>query len=693
MNTVLRRLNRFRERMPERSEAAGFWRPISRRRLEWMDVTSDALPLLVWVAVIFSAIYAITIVYGAIGGYALPTAAIFSALPHGEVIGRSEKYLPRVLLVIAVAGASIDWGRAAGCELPRLARNEASAVRLFFRWGILILFLISLLALSANGWSGRISSSDQNQTSSFAGLFPHFDALGYYLSPMGQVSTGDWGPFASRRPFAAGMRHLTEAAAGFSYVSTLVLQTFLVAAATFAAARSVIVWRGIWAGLAFCAFSYLITRPFIDTMLTEPLGLAWAFLSVMFLVDSMRLHSARYAFLGLIALTFAEITRMGSIFTIPALILWIALVFGDDLRSRARLFALGCGAVVAVLLVQSLCAYLYGNPGSAIGGNFAYVICGLASGGDWATCPKLYAQEFSRLTTERDQDAYLYAQAIQMILHHPAGLVFGVIRNVRQIISDTPYFMVRGYNGPIPALPSYSLLLLVPGLIFTLVRNRARGELSFWFLVLTSMVASAAIIFQDDGWRTMTATWPFVALLLSMGSASPTMSAFQREFPPLLTVRSGLLLIMVMVVAVVAAPAVTRLWPGRDVQTLSRIVSATGNHETILLGRTLTGFLVVPDDVPLPKQTPAIHSSTFVDLIRNVGIERYYGSFLDLAVKKIPFAFVTGPSINDPNSIEQIYLAPADILTRGPAKAWRLTLSDSLHNMWIRDVVRIEAIR
>src|SRR4051812_1737660 len=99
---------------------------------------------------------------------------------------------------------------------------------------------------------------------------------------------------------------------------------------------------------------------------------------------------------------------MGSILTIPALCLWIALAFGAKLRERIKLFAAGCVVVALPLLIQSLCARLYGDPATSIGGNFSYTLCGLAVGGDWTTCPKLFAQEFNRLATEPERITFLY---------------------------------------------------------------------------------------------------------------------------------------------------------------------------------------------------------------------------------------------------------------------------------------------
>jgi hypothetical protein len=212
--------------------------------------------------------------------------------------------------------------------------------------------------------------------------------------------------------------------------------------------------------------------------------------------------------------------------------------------------------------------------------------------------------------------------------------------------------------------------------------------------MLTSMVASAALIFLDDGYRTMSVTWPLVALFLCSGCTSPATSGFGEEYKPLMRVRSGWLLIVCVVLAVITTPAVTRLWPGRDVQSLYNSGPAAKIRETVLFGRTLTGFLVLPDDVPLPRQAPAMHASAFAQLIGNVGMERDYGSFLNLAMKKVPFAFVTGPRIGRGiNQTEQVYLAPVGILTQGPAKAWRMTLDDTLRNKWIRNVVEVEPVR
>jgi hypothetical protein len=664
--------------------------PVSTVR-RWFQVSAGAggetIPLLLWGYTGFCLFYGLTIVYGFLDGYALPTTAIFTAVPHGDWIARGEKYLPPGMFFVAILGASLGW---ISPELPQWRQRQRALISLFLKGALPVICLTFILALSNSGWNGRLVIL-QGEWSSIAGLIPYSDGADHFLSPMEQVLTGHWTDFASRRPFAAGLRHLIMAIAGFSYVGTLLIQTLLVSATVFAAARSVTLWRGAWAGLAFTALSLALARSYLATMLSEPIGLIWAFLTIMFLVDAMRLGATRYAFLALATLTFGELTRMGSILTIPALCLWIAITFGTKLRERIQLFAAGCVIVALALFIQSLCAWLYGNPNTLIGENFAYTLCGLAVGGDWSTCPKLFAPEFSRLATEREHVSFLFSRAVDIMLRDPSVAIRSMYFNVTTFVRVTPDLIFSGYDNPNKFIPPAMAFLLLPGLFLTTWRKGARGELLFWILIFASMAASAAIIFRDEGSRTFAVTWPLVALFFALGCTSPG-SLPLRHARPTFSSRGGVLLVSAIVGLILLSPAVTRIWPGRELQTLSRLAAPKDVHQVILYGPTLTGFVVIPDDTPLPKSVPAMHSTEFVHMIQNIGIERDLGGFLDEALKQVPFAFVTAVPI-DPAYNEHMYLAPAEMLTSVPAaNAWRVVLGNQLHNSRIHDVVGIEKL-
>ena len=95
------------------------------------------------------------------------------------------------------------------------------------------------------------------------------------------------------------------------------------------------IWRGPLAALAFVALSLMFCRSFLATSLTEPLGFVWSFLSVAAFVEWFRRKSLQFALLG-VALTFmALMTRMGAMFLLPAVMLWIVCCFGDRWRKNS----------------------------------------------------------------------------------------------------------------------------------------------------------------------------------------------------------------------------------------------------------------------------------------------------------------------------------------------------------------------
>jgi hypothetical protein len=686
--------------MPDLSSAEGLGPSTPGvRRWVWpvVHVVSDAIPFLIRLSIGLAFVYAATIAYGAAAGYALPTSTIFFLLPHPQLLSRFEALLPRAVLLIAFIGVSLGWlAKWDLVDSSRSRRNEVSSTRLLRRWGLFLVCAAFVFGLSDGGWSGITSNREYNYVS-LAGLVPNSDGLGQFESPLQQILTGSWSPFGSRRPFAAAMRQLTMAVTDFSYAGTLLLQAVLIAVALYAAARSIVLWRGLWSGLAFCALIYILAHPFLATILTEPLGLLWALLSIMFLVEAMRLHAARYAYLALVALTLAEMTRMGSLFTIPAFLLWIAITFASTLRGRLRHFAIGSALVALVLLIQVFCAFLYGDPTAVIGGNSAYTLCGAALGGDWTSCPHLFAQEFNRLATEREQAAFLFSKATEIILGNPKILLSKIYYNAYTVIAGLPSFILFGYRGGSHLPQEWSLLAFIPGLYFTIRGKLQRGELLLWILMFASMLVSAAIIFTDDGWRVMYATWPLVALFLSFGLVSSNTVIITPAPRPLLSVGAGISLIAVAVTLVIITPAITRLWPGTELVRISNLdtqqkaLQAVNVEQATLLGRTLTGFVVIPDGATRPKNVPALYAADFANLVRDTNMEGDYGKFLDDSMKHIPFAFVTGMRANY-YGYEELYIAPLEILTEPKAEAWRVTLDSRVQNKFVRTVTAVQRL-
>ena len=668
-----------------------------RLRRSALDMPGIAALMFVHVAIGFALLYFATVVWGVIEGYALPTAAVFHIVPHAGFITRIEDDLPYVMLLLALAGAVSGWlkyWRPSGAASIR--HGQLATLRLLRRSGLLLAVTAAILMLSSP-WSGLVLGNDF-QYASIGGLVPHSDASNYFLGTWEQIITGSWSGLSSHRPFAAAFRQLTMGLAGLSYAWTLALQAILVAAAFFAAARSIALWRGLWCAFGFSAFGYLLIRPFITSLYTESLGLFWGFVSVMFFVESMRSfsqsrrNSLGFAFLALMTITVGEMTRMGSMFTIPAFVLWISLAFSSTVFGRIRLFAIASGLVLLVLGIQAFLSALYASPGTASGGNFAYTLCGLSVAGDWTTCPKLYAGEFSRLTSEDERTAFLFSRALADIAQNPVPMLGQMVRNIGNLIKGLPGFLMFSYLRD-RDLSWWPFLFLAPGFYWTLRYRATRGELIFWPLIFLSVIASAAIIFADDGWRVFYASWPFVALFFSLGFAAPGVLLFPAQSFQTVSLRRGTAFVGILICLIVIGPAASRAFyaPGLEGSTDSKV--QLNSDEGFLLGRSLTGFAVISDDKPLPLTVPAMHVSDFRRVADRIGIERDFGKFVDVIIKHVPFAFITGARIDNPaNQAELLYVAPIEILSRPADAAWKVTLGHETSAAPIRDILAYQPL-
>jgi hypothetical protein len=436
------------------------------------------------------------------------------------------------------------------------------------------------------------------------------------------------------------------------------------------AARSIALWRGIWAAIAFSAFIYIIARPFLATFLTEPLGLFWALLSISFFVEALRLNSRSYALLGFAALSFAEIIRMGSLFTIPALALWIVLTFGSGARDRLASFGLCAGLAACVIAIQSACAILYGSPGTVAGSNFAYTLCGLAAGKDWTACPELFSRQLAGLATEREQTTFLVMKAMQLVSESPAPMLARMAANIRDLLTGIPGFLLNGIytHRPLQELPF--LIALVPGL-YLAWRKRTDAEAVFWLLVVLSLITSAALFFADEGWRAMHATWPFVALFASLAFVSPVTTCL-RSRSPLLSRRGAGFLMATFVASTLVAPAAAHLWRGSELRRLGQTAALPSEKQSaILAGSTVTGFLVIPDDARVPKNVPILRWSVFLQMAKDLQMSLHYGDFLGAVDARVPFALVTAVRLDQIDDQDCLYIAPPGILFRNSA-AWRV---------------------
>jgi hypothetical protein len=521
-------------------------------------------------------------------------------------------------------------------------------------------------------WTGILRPGDLSY-SSIGGLLPFLDAKDYLASGYDQAQGGFWNEVALRRPLSAAFRSVLLVFGNFSLPLMLVLQACLIAAATCFAANAVAAWRGIWAGLTFFALTYIYARYFVPTTLTEPLGLFWALLSIPFFIEAFRTRSAKPALVAFALTTVALVTRMGSMLTIPALLVWLIWQFGPSAGAKLRIFAAACGILLAILGTNSVLKNSYGTgPGA---GNFSYVLCGLTMGTTWTGCLGKLASEGKPFEEGEDARAkQLYSMAWENFKAKPGVFFYRIASGTRAFVIQLPDLIWHGY-GVIPEPKwlwrnSLSAVCFI-GLLIA-ARRMTAVELTFWALVWASIGASASLIYFDDGARTLAASYPLIALFFSVGMSNPAAAPPRRPLPSSRLSRYGALGLTVTAALFVCIP-----WMAHRFGSIGEIVGGPllqKPGEAFVFGDPrMAGFLVVADDQPLRSDVPSLHLADFDAIVSRSNME-IYQELIHPVVPPLPFGFIFAPRLEKGVQSLTQFIVPAEVLERPGVPTWRFHL-------------------
>ena len=369
--------------------------------------------------VVLTLIFLISTLAGIAAGYSPPTTTIFRWFAWARLIGAYDQYgVQAVLFTSGLCAVAAFFSRRLGGGI--VDEISEGLERFLSRWGFPVIAALFIFAISGT-WAGLARIQDFNGAS-IGGMIPFSDAGGYAAAAYDSLDGGSWGDMALRRPVAAAFRETLLLGGGLSYADMLLLQATLAAFATWLAARSIANWAGAAAGFAFVCLAYTIQRSYLTTVLTEPLGLIWSLLSIPFFVIALRYNSlvAAYTAFGLI--TIALLTRMGAIFLVPAVLIWILLYFGKTVWQKLRILAVCIVILAAGLSLNNLLTKINGSGKNLTGSNFAYSLCGLSIGGSWPACLQKYEQELEKIPpNEKAITEFLYSKAVDNIQHHPAN--------------------------------------------------------------------------------------------------------------------------------------------------------------------------------------------------------------------------------------------------------------------------------
>ena len=405
------------------------------------------------------------------------------------------------------------------------------------------------------------------------------------------------------------------------------LQAALLAISAAVAILGVAEILGVWSAMAFAGLLLGLERPYLTTTMTETLGLCAAVLSVPFLLRALRDQSYRSALAAFGLLTTALLIRMGSMFTLPFLAAWVIFL---GVRGGAGRAALAGVALIGagLWLAQWALLYLFGDASLGIGGNFSYSLCGLATGTDWYHC---WSEAARGDISTRPITSIAFEMAWKAFLADPTVMAGSLIRNADHYVTGLPILLFRQYAN-VASIPSEWIALGVAGPILVVAARiktpfyaRAIG---FFVLVFLTTVASAAVIYADDGRRTLIVTNLLLSLGLALGFALP---GVPRPAAPAAPWRPGLYLIPVLLL-VFGLPALVKA------RVIYRMESDGLVADTIRIGAApgMPAVLVQPNESPPDRRQVVVPSELLRQIGHSVSFDPEFTQALDYAATNAP---------------------------------------------------------
>ncbi len=463
---------------------------------------------------------------------------------------------------------------------------------------------------------------------------------------------------------------------GYSNVTFLMLQTVAMAVATFFATRAVMIWRGTWAGLTFLGLTMILVRSYLPTNLTEPLGILVALTSIPFLVRSLAVDSAAAKTTGFLFTNLALTIRMGNMFAIPAMALWMFLTSATGWKGRLRTIAAILAVVLLASSITTALSKAFGSAGGEVGSNFAYTFCGLTHNADWTACERIYASELSALKGgEADVARSLYKFGFEKLRSDPLLLATRLTNNMIGIVKSVPQILLNGYTGTVPAFfPKVPwLIVAVLGLIrVSRARQMSKNEVLFWIMFGASMLASASVVFADDGIRVLCVSYPILFLLIATAFTTRDMTTQPVASKARISYAAAALIVVCIAVTSLSLPWLAHKGDVTGSRALEAVSKEPG-QDIYLASRYMSGFLVVADGEPLRQNLASIHYSDYRRIIESSHIEDYE----KVSTPPPPFALVAAPGLIANGG--GLLIVPEEVIVDRKALGWKITYLDGTY--------------
>lgn len=394
-----------------------------------------------------------------------------------------------------------------------------------------LVFTAPLLAHMDGHPTGRIAAFAQQ-----LGHLPWGDCNGHFAGANRLLAEGAFGGYSERRPMGAAWLSVTLAVTDERLPAALLLQCLLLGAAASLAARAAAARFGLGAPLILLGLVQGLSRDYLPTASTEPLGLMVACLAVTLLASRLARHSLAVTTAGVLALAVALNARPGAQLLLPALFLWGLAVAPRAARWRAAA-VLGLAIAAASGLTGALNA-LHGAGEASFTTYPAYTFYGLTRDANYRQVAKDFPRELETLP-EKELARFLYARGFENLKADPRPFLAALLGNTGKFLSKAPESVARAISPRwllTPALaranPSLEettgdswaggalLLLALAGFLVHLRQAASRAEAGFWLLFGAGLLLSATVVYGEAGFRSLTPAAPFLALAAAMAASA-----------------------------------------------------------------------------------------------------------------------------------------------------------------------------
>ncbi len=376
---------------------------------------------------------------------------------------------------------------------------------------LLVILLIFAIPLSYHWVTGVTTQKI------VGGLIPHRDSMYYYLDAQNALNGKLINSMTSGRPMFSGFLAFLIALTQNNIQTTLMILVSLCAISFYFLFNEAQVEFGPLPATLLMAGLYSFYARFIPHLVSEQLGLILSLTGWALLLFGIRRVNKKFLMLGILMVTLALNARVGAMFVLPALAVFMGFAFKKK-RFSFTDFGWAAAAILLGFLINTLVFQLLSDPGIMPYSSFANALYGQSKGGaGWTSIQK----DFPGLTDSNE----ILNLALMNIKRYPLGLVICTFKAYRDFFLpgiDNAFVFITGYGSTLGIYLLWAMAWFLTGYeLIRSFRNIKNPFHLFELLVFAGILLSVPFAPPRDSgsMRTYAATIPFLMLLPVAGLA------------------------------------------------------------------------------------------------------------------------------------------------------------------------------